>query len=216
MNLSAMPLGGGAGGWSAGGAFTRVSNSTFTVADNATSQAAFTEGHAIRYRATAGTWRYGIVTGYAAGTVTLAGAPMTAANDDELQWSVRSRTIPEIISIPGRWADTLDAALLEHDLLMAGGLPWTHGPAYLVRFRARSLADDSGVNQPEVDCVVDGNYVGTAGIEVVDTGWTSSGVAINPLNYGVVHGSTIEVATDGGGSNDDSTDLNLELTFVLA
>ncbi len=217
MGLYGMPLGGGGvDGWATGISFTRTSDSTFVVTDNATSQAAFVGGRAIRYRSTGGTWRYAIVTQYAAGTITLAGAPMTAADDDEIEWSLWDRVIQEQIIIPGRWADAACAQLLEDDLLMADGLPWARGVAYLVRFRARDLTDDSGINQPEIDCVVAGSYVGTSGIEVVDSGWTSSAVGINVANYELEHGDLIEVATDGGGSNNDSSDLNLEITFVLA
>ncbi len=65
--------------------FTRTSDATFTVTNDAANQAAFKVGTPIRYADSPGTWSYGMVTAYSAGTVTLAGAPMTASYDAYLQ-----------------------------------------------------------------------------------------------------------------------------------
>lgn len=209
---------GGADGWAPGGTFTRVSDSSFTVADTAANQAAFAAGRPVRYRGTGGDWRYGLVSSYGAGTVGLSGAPMTAADDDELQLGGPDKVIIENIVIPGRWADGASTALLADDLLFQW--IWGYQAAYLVQIAAIGGVDDSGANQPRVNVELAGGAVCTAntsaGIEVVDSSWTYSGVEIAVSAYTLSYNSWIEVRTDANGSNNDSVDLSLRLTFIVA
>ena len=216
--IGGTPLNGTVSGWIVSGVFTRVSDSSFTVADTAANLAAFVDGRPIRYRATAGTYRYGMVVGYVAGTVTLVGAPLTAADDDELQLGDANKVIVENIVIPGRWADAASSVLLADDLLFQW--LWGYQTAYLVQMAAIGGTDDSGANQPRVNLDFPGGAPCTAntnaGIEVLDSAWSTSGVNIAITIYDILYGDAIEVTTDANGSNNDSVDLSLRLTFVVA
>lgn len=218
MGLRGFPTTGRFDGWFLGAAFTRASDSSFTVSDTTENQAAFAVGRPIRYRATGGTWRYGIVVSYGAGTVGLNGAPMTTSDDDELQWGDFARVSVENVAIPGRWADAASTTLLASDLLFSW--LWGESAAYLVQINAIDETDDSGASQPRLNVTIDGSAVlaanANAGIEVVDTSWTGSGVAISTSNYAISYNDGLELTTDANGSNNDSTDLSVRLTFVRA
>lgn len=204
--------------WGAGGSFSRASDSSFSVADNATNQENFKKGRAIRYRATAGTWRYGQVTDYATGTVTIHGYPMTTSDDDEIQYDTNNNKVIvlEPILLTGEWADGVSTTLLFSDLLMKNGLVWLHSQSYLVGVQATVTAVDTGANQPRVNVTVGGNAVCTAnsnaGVQPTTSGVTF-GTSIG-ANYSVPFGSLLEVTTDANGSNKDSKNLKLDLIFV--
>lgn len=206
-------------GWAGADAFVVVSTSSFTVDDTTVNQSAFSTGRPIRYRGTGGTWRYGIVVSYGAGAVVFAGAPMTAADDDELEWSTKARLVPIHGAVPGRFADAASTSLLESDDLQL--LPWGEDKAYLVQLAVRSLVDDSGGSQPHVGCTLAGAQVCFDGVtnegpECVDSAWGVSGVEISVANYAIERDEAIELTTDAAGGNNDSTDLSFRLTFVLA
>lgn len=204
--------------WIRAGQFTRASDSTFTVADNASNQDTFEIGRPLRYRSTAGTWRYGLVEGYMAGTVNLCGAKMTLGDDDELQWADFNRVVVKEGAVAGRFADAASLALLEDDDLVE--LEWPTGPAYLVEVYVKSGTDDAGGNQPHVGALVDGSQVctshGNQGPQCIDTEWTTSGVDINTAHYKIERNEPWELTTDAGGTSDDSVNLSWRLIFVLA
>ena len=54
------------------------------------------------------------------------------------------------------------------------------------------------------------------GPEIVDSGYTDSGVEIDVANYSIDFENAYEVSTDAAGSNDDSVDLTFELIWILA
>lgn len=202
-------------GWYAGGSFTRASDSSFTVTDNASNQAAFAKGRPIRYRATSGTWRYGIVTNYSTGTVTLAGAAMTASDDDEIQYGDFSKSVAmEIGTLAGKFAESASTTLLDDNNIW---LSWQFGTAYLVRFRVRVGTDDSGASQPRVNMTIGGSAVGTAntnaGLAVAES-WVSTVTDINTSNYDIAFGDAIELSTDANGTNDDASGLFVSAVFV--
>jgi hypothetical protein len=215
--------GGGGGGsineWDAIESLVRVNDANFAVTDDATNQAALIPGRPIRFRSTGGVYRYGIVEEYVAGAVRFSGAPMTAADDDELEWSPLNKVITQQIMIPGRWADGISAALLNDDLLLPGGLRWLHTVGYLVRIGAIDMVDDSGADQPRVNVAINAGIVCTAnanaGLAVIDTAYVTSGVEINVATYEINTLDYFEVTTDANGTNNDSTDLLLELVFIL-
>lgn len=202
--------------WLDGGSFTRASDTSFTVTDNATNQAIYIKGRPIRYRATAGTWVYGLVTDYSSGTVTVAGAPMTTDYDDEINYGDVSRVVEVDFYIPGEFADAANTGLLASDAKTA--LSWGMKTAYLVRIGHKVGTDDSGANQPRVTVSIAGSAVGTsnsnAGEAVAET-WTYTTSGINISNYDVAFGEAIEVVTDENGSNDDASDLTVACFFVL-
>lgn len=202
-------------GWYDGGAFTRASDATFTVTDNAGNQSAYTPGRPIRYRSTAGTWRYGVVTAYASGSVTLSGAPLTTSDDDEIQYGDFGKiTVFEIGMIAGTFAESASTALLAVNNIW---MDWKVGPAFLVRFRVRVGTDDSGASQPRVNVSISGAKVGTAnsnaGLSVAES-WSDSGTGISTANYDIAFGNVIEVTTDAAGTNNDAENLYISMILV--
>lgn len=204
--------------WLTVAAFTRVSDSAFTVSDDATNQDIFKKGRPIRYRATAGTWRYGIVTNYSVGTVTLAGAPLTISDDDEMSYTDFSRVVQTEVMIPSSFAAAGASSTLINTVLKSN-LLWRLGTAYLVRFGHIVDIDDSGVAQTRVNVNIANAAVGTAntnaGPAIAET-WTYTTTDINTANYDVNQDEEIEITCDANGTNDDARDLTISLTFVLA
>jgi hypothetical protein len=209
--------GGGASSWTAVTPFTRTADSTFTVTDNATNQGIFVAGRPLRYRATASTWRYGIVTGYSTGTVTIAGAPMTANDDDELNYGSYSNVVLREFRLDGYFAPVASTQLLAD--IMGQWARWEHGTAYLVRVVHRVESIDTGASQPRLNAVVNGNKVGTAnsnnGWDMSGSAWVSSAVDISTVNYVVSNAQTLELSTDANGTNDDAMTASVQLAFVL-
>jgi hypothetical protein len=209
--------GGGASSWTAVTPFTRTADSTFTVTDNATNQGIFVAGRPLRYRATASTWRYGIVTGYSTGTVTIAGAPMTANDDDELNYGSYSNVVLREFRLDGYFAPVASTQLLAD--IMGQWARWEHGTAYLVRVVHRVESIDTGASQPRLNAVVNGNKVGTAnsnnGWDMSGSAWVSSAVDISTVNYVVANAQTLELSTDANGTNDDAMTASVQLAFVL-
>lgn len=196
--------------------FTRQTDNSFTVTDNTVHQAIFVEGRPIRYRQTAGSWRYAVVTAYAAGLITLAGAPMTAADDDELQFGPMSKVVQKEFHILTTFADAAENNLLRDDANIY--FTWYMGEARLVFFAVRVITKDSGVNQPRVNVNTGGTAVctsnGNAGLEV-DTIWTTTIVDISAGNYIINRNNDFEITTDANGSNNDAQDLTVSCTIVL-
>jgi hypothetical protein len=197
--------------------FSRASDSTFTVTDNSDNQAIFTTGRAIRYRATAGTWQYGQVTAYSAGTVTLCGAPMTGSHDDELAYDFTGDSVVQfdIGPVHGTFASGADNTLLDDRDIW---IEWRQGKAYLVRISHRVGVDDSGGSQPNVNVSIGGNKVCTANSNegrAVSESWVDTVVDLNNSNYDIAFGDAIEVTTDAAGTNNDALNLYVSLTFVL-
>ncbi len=202
--------------WSDGGSFTRSSDSQFSVTDNATNQAIYVTGRPIKYRATSGTWRYGIVTAYSSGTVTIAGAPMTTSDDDEIQYGLMSQTIQLDVNIQSKFADAPNTALIASDANSA--LKWQLGKAYLVKISHIVKTDDSGASQPNVNVTIASSAVSTsntnAGRAVAES-WVDTVVDISIGNYDIYLGDAIEISTDAGGTNNDAENLTVSLVFIL-
>jgi hypothetical protein len=210
--------GGGVDTWMDVSAFTRSSDSEYTVTDNAGNQAIHKVGRPIRFRATGGTFRYAIITAYATGTVTIAGAPLTTSDDDEMDYADMSRIWRETFSINGRFADASSTTLLASDLLTY--YRWGQGAAYLVHYAALCRVTDTGANKDRINVNVAGSAVGTsntnAGLNLAaNATWYDTVVDINTTNYSIVRGEAIEITTDAAGSNADAVDLTVQLTFVL-
>jgi len=202
--------------WKYIASFTRTSDSTFTVTDDSTNQAIFTPGRPIRYRATAGTWRYGKVTNYTTGTVTIAGYPMTTSDDDELQFGLKALLSKIAFSINGEFADGIDGTLLLNDLGVYR--QWSEGEAYCIMIAHRVIVQDTGANQPRVNVRIAGAPVCSSNSNQgrdVSTSWVSTVVDISGA-YALASGNAIELSTDANGSNNDATGLSIELDIVKA
>ncbi len=212
-----------AGAWTVFEALpTRTDDATFTVADTAANQAVFVPGRPIRFRQNSGaSWFYAMVAAYAAGTVTLAGAPYTQAIGEdsgrETRYGDTARLVQETFVLAGRFASAATTQALRDMLLL--DYVWIRGAGHCVGFRVRPLVDDSGADQPRVNVSCDGNLVATtnsnAGLAVSDSAWTATTTDIDPANSAIAFGQTLEVAIDAGGTNDDARDLTLVASFVL-
>ena len=208
--------------WNPAGAFTRATDATFGVTDNAANQDIFRVGRPLRFRQNSATaWQYAMVRSYAAGTVTLAGAALTAAigadAGREMQTGDMVRLHTEALVFNGQFADSADAALIANDLLAT--LLWPKGKAYLVHFMVRPKVDDTGAAQSRVNVTLSGAAVctanGNAGLSVIDTAWTATTTDISTTAYGVALGQSVEVSVDNNSTNHDARDLTLIATFVL-
>jgi len=201
--------------WNAVASFTWTSDATFTVADDAANQGIFTPGRPIRYCAAAGTWRYGIVTGYSSGAVTLAGAPLTTS-DDKMEYGDPNRVTVVKFFVDGKFADEANAALLVSNA--EDPLYWDMGRAYLVQISHQVKKSDSGVSQPHVTASIMGNAVGTDnannGLAVAETVIRTT-TGINVSSYRVDRGDVVEIVTDAAGTNGDAETLSGSLVFVL-
>jgi len=198
-------------------AITRASDATFTVTDNAENQGIYIAGRPIRYADVAGTWSYGMVTGYSTGTVTLRGAPMTTSFDLLLEFGEMSRVASFPVYITSTFADAADADLIVTD--MAINLHWPMGRAYCVGFDVICETADSGANDPRVNVDIAGaNAVSSSnsseGPEVTETiARTTTDITV--ANYDIDLYDVIEITTDANGSNNDAADLTLTLYFVV-
>ncbi len=212
-----------AGAWTVFEALpTRTADATFTVADTVANQGIFAPGRPIRFRQnSAAAWQYAMVTTYAAGTVTIAGAPYTAAigadAGRQMQYGDMARLVQETFAFAGRFAAVATTQALQDLLLLQ--YVWTRGAAHCVGFRVRPLVDDSGSAQPHVNVKCNGNLVGTAnsnaGLAVSDAAWTATTTDISTANAAITFGQALEVVVDAAGTNDDARDLTLIVSFVL-
>jgi len=202
--------------WQDGTIIARVSDASFTVSDNTTNQEIFREGRPIRYADTPGSWRYGIVTGYSSGTVTLAGAAMTTSFDAFIQYAPANNAVVETFIVGGAFANATETSLLYAD---ADTLHyWNYGHAHAVKFTVICKSADSGANDPRVNVTIGGNGVSTsnsnAGVECIET-ISATTTDINTTNYNILYGDRVEISTDDNGTNDDAEDLTVQVVFVL-
>lgn len=211
---------GGASAWNSGTVFTRVSDSSFTVTDNAANQEAFKVGRSIRYGENGTTWVYGVVESYTTGTVVLSGAPMTTSYDAYLEWSIIPSTT-ETIVFPGYAAAIADTAMAQNQL---STLLTHRGPkGFIVQMGAYARVGDSGsttkprFNMRRGSTATDRVFTdnSAAGLEVTAgaTSYATTNTA-DPAKYTVNPGDIIECNTDANGANDDLTDLTVWYTVV--
>jgi hypothetical protein len=201
------------GGWFPfSSTFTYASASTFTVTDNAANQEIFTPGTPFKFRQTAGTWKYGIVTDYTTGTVTFSGAELTAVFDDELQYGDYSRVENITFAVNGTYGDGTTVTLLAEDLLMK--YLWRFGDAYLVRAGHIHLVDDTTTN-PDINVLVNGSTVFDTDDATALTWQYFPNTEVNETNYLVNLDDPIEIEVATAGVTGDAANLTVQLTFVL-
>jgi len=93
---------------------------------------------------------------------------------------------------------------------------WIGGPAYCVMISHRVVVQDTGANQPRINARINAAPVGTANSNAgrdVSTSWVDTVVDISG-GYALLQGSSIDLATDANGSNNDASDLSVGLTIV--
>lgn len=196
--------------------FALVDSTSFSCIYDTTTANYFKPGRPLRFSTGGITYRYNLVTALTtAGVVTVAGAPLDA-NYATVTYGDITRVVPLTIMIPSRWSTGASTTLINS--LLKTNILWRQGPAYCAQLGAIVDVDDSGANQPRVNCTIAGNYLSTAnstaGLQIAET-WGYLNTAINVSNYDIAYGEEIELTTDANGTNDDSTDLTVDLVFVL-
>jgi len=176
--------------WSAVAAFTRVSNSTFTVTDNAENQTIFIKGRWLKYRETGGTWRYGMVILYAAGTVTLDGHPLTTLDDDEMEYGDLGVGGTITFVIPGNAVVADPASFVYY---------WQKAGAFIIRSTWKVDAAPTG-STILGNVEVNGADIHASEIIISSTTEVSSGVDIQVGNYDIQFGETLAVTFSQVGS----------------
>jgi hypothetical protein len=199
------------------GECTRISDISFSVPDTARNVAIYRPGVPMRYGDTIGTWRYGLISAVvdagATLTVTMADAArMETTHDGFCEYGSETLLLFETITIPGTFADADDTALLLHDLKMI--VPPHKGTTrYLLRMCVRSISDDTGATNPQVYGIINGQYI-PDGTVTVDTSWTCKGAYARELYYDQRNGETLEIGVLATGTNDDSSDLTVQLIWL--
>jgi len=181
-------------------------------------------GTPIKYTFSSTTY-YGIVTAITASLMTIAGPPLgttgsaltaiSYVNSSYLGDAVVSMTLAD----GGFFADATDSTLLLDDNGWAN-VNWDMSNAYLVKVRINQITDDSGANQPKINVSIAGNNVlaDTSGMSLSLTTKTDTNsiVGINSTYYSITFGQAIELAVQTAGSNKDSQNLSVYLTFVMS
>lgn len=199
---------------------TPASSSTVTMLADRT--AIIRPGMALRY-SIGGTVYYGICTAITADLMTVAGAPLSG-DVTSIDYSIFPGMVEIIqLMIPGYWADAADTSLILNDLVQP--FIWGGPPAALVTIQARTRSTDTGgstyprinarIGATTTDRICTSNS--TAGLEIAaSTTWYTSVVDIDPTQYMVNTGDTIELTTDANGGNDNASDMVVVLKFVYS
>lgn len=195
------------------------STRTFTVPVDYQNYAALYPGTPVKIldTNTDGVYKIGIVTTHNAvtGLVTIAGPALKAdvSTVNELYAGVNTvaKCAQVNIHLPGSW-DTASSTLIED--IAKQFLRWHRGRAYLVRVDTKTDVQDTGAAQPTINVTVGGNEVLTTDL-TTGTSWVSSAVNVDINEYGVDYQDAIEIKVVTQGTNQDSSDLTVSLTFVL-
>jgi hypothetical protein len=197
------------------GECTRINDYSFSVPDTARNVGIYRAGVPMRYGDTYGTWRYGLITSAvdagATLSVSMAGGKMSADYDGFCEYGLSALMRYDTIVVPGTFADASDATLLLHDLKMI--VPEHKGTAaYLLRACFKSISDDTGASNPTVGVVINSQPLGTP--TVTNSGWACSGAGGYEAVYDIQSGETWEISVSAVGTNDDSTDLTVQLAWL--
>jgi hypothetical protein len=205
--------------WKATTAFTRTGSGSGTVTDNAANQALFRPGRPLR-ALSGSTYTYHIVTGYSAGTVTVAG-PALPSTIDALAYGDVTRVVawpgPDSGGVSGAFAQAASAQMLADYWLKSSR--WLLGRAHCVRFSIKATSADSGAAQSRVNLKIGSNAVATtnsnAGLAVSAAGWVDTTTDIDPAKCVVNFGGVLDLAVDANGTNKDALNLSFHSLFVL-
>lgn len=206
INSIGIPVWGPVPPWIAVNGFTRGGDTSFAVEDTPTSQGTLRCGAPVRYRGTGGSWRYGMITGYNAGVVSISGAPMSEDSADELQCGDTARVAQLMFTVPGGFA-----AAARTDLLSFSGQPywWDLAPGHIVCVSAR--AKTAYGTAPGVGLTVGSVTVLSAPIVV---GVARSFGTITASGQSVLMGSEWELTTTAGGGT-VGADLSVSVVVAL-
>ena len=191
---------------------TPASTSSITTVANLTS--VLQKGMGIKYKI-GGAWYYGIIRDLTSNVIGVAGAPLSGPIQ-QLEVCDSSRTAHVDLFINGVFNGAANTTLLQ--TAMRTRFRWMLGEARLVQISHVCYLADSGATQPAINLRVNNAPVCTsnsnAGRRTSQFSWVDTVVDINPANYVVPFGASIEVSTDVGG-NGNAECLTVMGVFVL-
>lgn len=196
--------GGGTDRWATWTGASRTTDSTITSTTN------LEPGTPIRFKATAGTYRYAIVVDRSSNVHTLDGHPCTTSDDDEFEYGNFPGDMAKVVNIviPGN-CGVSDPYSME--------LYWQQQDAFMIRTTARADTAPAGsaltLNTELNDADAHSSEVSiTAG----STAEFDSGTNITAANYDIEFGEKYHVSTSQcGSSTPGGNPLTITLTFIL-
>jgi len=201
--------------WNAGEC-TRTGDNNFSVPDTASNAAIYQPGVPMRYGDTVGAWRYGLISTVtdvgATLTVVFFGAAMSTSFDGICEYGSGTLVHTDTYWVPGAFADANDSTILlsDLDLIVPASKRTT---LYLMMLCARSILDDTGADQPKLYAVINGQQASLY-VTVIDSGWQCASSQARESYYDLRFGETFEIYVSADGTNDDSTDLTVQLVWV--
>lgn len=185
---------------------------------------AYQKGRPIRY-SSGGTWSYGIVKSYSAGTVTISGIAIVDINHLAfVHFAPMQKATMMTLSVNGQFADAANQSLIQNDLNTE--IRWSMGKAYCIEILHKVEYLDTGASQPRINGYRArppasqvplglGNF--SEGLNVALT-WASTGdvasSGLNPSNYDIENGDILDIGGNAQGTNNDARDLTVVLVFV--
>jgi len=185
---------------------SRASDSTFTVTSNSVNSNAFQEGRPVRFSSDGSSWNYAVVSDYTGGTVTIAGAPMTAGLDAYIQSGN-----PELV----RQASFYKPGDVSTGNDYMGLATWQLEDGYAVRVTGQlegAPVDDDVSIQIGVGGASDDLLTST--LDLADTSQGSSVTGIDTAEYKLDFGDRIYVNLDSVGTTTAGSGLLVTLEVV--
>jgi len=194
---------------------------TITMVDNDTTDIYLKAGLPIKF-IQGGTSYYAIInavsTASGTHTVNLCGAPITISLAAGSCYGGITNNVRQLnFAINGYFGDAVDATLLANDMFTY--YKWDLPHAYLCKVSIRAKTIDGGVANENINITIGTADVLTANTNAgltVSTAWVNNTLGeVNTTNYDINFGDTLEVKTDGSGTNGDAKDLSVQLNFVI-
>lgn len=196
---------------------SRTSNSVITSTTN------IEAGTPVRYRATAGTWRYGVIDSRSGNDHTIVGYPCSASDDDEFQYGNPEMVEQIHFHISGAFASGATTASATGGALydynkMKHHYKWMGSPGYVVAMNTSCFEEDSS-SDPTVDAEISSdnstfNDIFSAAVDADGTE-RNSGVTAQSAYYTIERNYYLDFSITAGGTG-DAKDLDIYLTIVLA
>ena len=172
-------------------------------------------GTAVRFRATAGTYRHAYIKSLSTDAHTIIGEPCTISDDDEFQYdSSGLKSGSETIHLSDNYNDADDDTLLVNDLNMVlGWKPAICGAYMIAGIEVSNKSSDTGTDA-DLNLVVFGgtNKLFSADVSVATTEANSGVTAVVTYCYGNGE-SSFDVSVDKNG-NGDAYDADIIVRYI--
>lgn len=159
---------------------------------------------------------YGTVTDSGPAFVKFSGPDISAADVDELRVQSATTTVQADLIIPAKYTSLGPTiGLIERET--ASKFIWRQPPAYLTLLTAAHLTQDTGASQPTINVTVNGSVVVVADLSLGTSGTfvQNADGGIDKNTYQVAFGDLIEIELATVGTNNDSEDMSVSISFVL-